>query len=176
MTSQVNVKIKNREGKTLGLKLPVKYTFAELSTAETGTPGTLAAMNTALGTFLALFQGANKVQDGNFAGWTIGFSTPVNATPPTIQTHEERVVITYECQFPNAVTKLATISVPTPDLVTDFPFPAGSDRIYWEDIQTDWSAFGQDVVTEAQTWILTYGFDGVTTVTPLYADLNGGNV
>ena len=176
MPSQVQFGIVNRKGSVLSVQLPFKHTLAELVAAETAAPGTLGNIQTSINALSASFQGVNKIQDGNFSGWSLGMTTPVTKVIPTIQTHEERVVITYQAEYPSAENKLHKVSVPTPDLVTDWPFPPGVARVYQEDFAATFSSFANSFITGVDTWLEDYGLNGVLNVEPLYVDLVGKNV
>lgn len=91
-------------------------------------PGTFYTSITALEN---AFTGGVTLSDGVFRKTTLSFDSDTeNATLPTVQTHEEKVVLALELYggspFPN---KDFTVSVPMPDLVNDFVFPPGTDRI-----------------------------------------------
>lgn len=175
MASSLNFKFTPHKGRKLGMELPIKFTWAELVTIQGTTPATMDDISMHIDSFTAAFQGGSKIQDSNFASWSIGFGTPITAAIPTIQTHEERVVMTWECQFPSSVTELHKYSLPNPDLLVDWIFPSGQDRVYAADVAANFSAGVENFLAAMQEYLLAFGYDGVTAVTLLYVDLVGSN-
>lgn len=108
-------------------------------------PGTFYTSITALEN---AFVGGVTLSDGVYRKTTLSFDSEIeDGSTPTIQTHEEKVVLAAElyggAPFPN---KDFSVSVPMPDLVNDFVFPAGTDRINAND-------FSGNLSVNAIAWV-----------------------
>lgn len=171
----IKVTVRNRKGKPLGSQIPVKWSMEQLSDLEVSTPGTLLAFYNALEAILDYFNGANQVHQGVYQGHSVGFVEDQPLATPTNQTHEERVRLVYDVEYTGGTVKVASISIPCPNLDTEFPFPAGQDKIYASDYPTLLGANAIALVALVQSFIENYGFNNIVNVTSSYVELAGSN-
>lgn len=171
------INIRNRKGKLLGAELPIYWTLEQILAEEAANPGTIAAVMAQASDILDGYRGVAHIQDGVFAGYSLGFAQAVNATVPSGQTHEERVKLTYEAKFTDgSANKKFSTSVPTPDLAGDWTFPAGQDRVYEPGANAAFSLTAQAYIENVREWMQVYAAPGIDSVIFLYADLVGANV
>jgi len=170
------IRIRNRKGKLLGLELPIYYSLEQMITEETANPGAIAAILSQGSDILDAFRGVSTVQDGILARYSLSFGEIVDSTVPTVQTHEERVTLAYQAFYTDgSPPQNFQTSVPTPDLIDDWPFPAGTDRVYEPDAAGVFSIPAMALVENIREWFEAYGDAGISSVAFLYADLHGAN-
>lgn len=171
-----SIRIRNRKGKLLGLELPIYFSLEQIITEEGVNPGTIAAILAQGSDILDAFRGASTVQDGVLARYSLSFGEVVDSTVPSGQTHEERVSLAYQAFYTDgSPPRNFQTSVPTPDLVNDWPFPAGTDRVYEPDAAAAFSIPAMALVENVREWLEAYGDVGISSVAFLYADLDGAN-
>lgn len=172
MGSLLTFSVRNRGSKIRKTTIPIKYTLTELSVAETATPGVLDSLHDDTLTLGGFFSVGTPVHTGVFAGQALSFSDPGDPDTPGNQTHDDRIVLTYEITY-NATSEVEKhkVGVPCPDLAGDWTFPAGQTRVLASEVAGQFSATANSFISAVTSFLTDHGFHDLNSVSLLYVDL-----